>query len=268
MPDTLDLFEQTASSIDEVCSTFDDPDWELPTDLPGWTVKDNLSHLVHYEATAIGSPTPDDVDISAYDHVKDEFQAANERGVEFRRARSGREVLAEFQRAVPEHIAMMRAFSDEDWGTKTLLLPPGEGIYAQFLPIRVSDFFFHEQDMRRATGRPGHLNGAVARFIFDRFANAMGYVLVKGAKAPDGTRARFEIGEPGETFDVEVTDGRGAKASPDGEPTATFRGDLESFLCLVGGRWSPEAAQADGRWSTSGDADLIAAVHATMAVIP
>ena len=144
----------------------------------------------------------------------------------------------------------------------------GEVRYDQALPVRVLDLYFHEQDMRRATDRPGHLNGAVARFVCARFENSMGYVVGKRAEAPDGARVRFEIGPPGRAFDIVVRDGRGMPSEPEGRPDATFIGDAEAFFCVVGGRWTSDAAIASGRWSARGDADLIARIHETITVVP
>ena len=266
MVNVLDLVEQTVSSVDEVCSSLDDTDWDKPTDLPGWSVKDNLAHLAHYEATAIGRPTPEDIDVSAYaDRLTDDFQRANERGVEARRARTGTEVLAEFREVATEHIKRMRNLGDL---SAEVTLPAGTFAYESILPIRVTDLYYHEQDIRRAVGKPGHMGGAVARAIFDRFANSFGYILVKRAGAPEGTRARLAIGEPGQSVDVVVRDGRGTREAPQGDPDMTFTGDFETFLCLVGGRWTPATAIADGRWTATGDAELVAKVHENIAVVP
>lgn len=264
----LDLFEQTASSIDEVCSSLDDPEWDLATDLPGWTVKDNLSHLAHYEAHALGRPAPEDIDISACeDRLENDFQRINERGVQQRRARPGREVLEEYREVTTGIIKRMRDLDDAGWESP-YVIPAGEFTFASALPIRVLDFYYHEQDIRRAVDRPGHLHGAVARMVFERFHRGMGFVVGKTAEAPEGTRVRFEIGEPGRTFDIVVADGRGAPVEPDGEPDVVFSGDIETFFCVVGGRWTPQAALADDRWNAEGDDDLIERIHAGIAVVP
>ena len=44
------------ASVDRLCAGLPDRDWELATGCPGWTVKDHLSHLVDYEARALGGP--------------------------------------------------------------------------------------------------------------------------------------------------------------------------------------------------------------------
>src|SRR5207237_137900 len=148
--DRIALMEQAASSVDELCSLLDEDDWDLPTDLPGWTVKDNLSHLVSYEAAAIGRPpAPPLIDRERFPYVKDDIQAGNEREVEWRRSRPGAEVLAEYREVVAERLAQIKSLdqtkpmaeSDTPIGLKDIP-------WMRFLPVRVTDFFFHEQDMR------------------------------------------------------------------------------------------------------------------------
>ncbi|HLW16493.1 MAG TPA: maleylpyruvate isomerase N-terminal domain-containing protein, partial [Actinomycetota bacterium] len=107
--DRIALMEQAFSSVDELCGMLDDGDWDLPTDCPGWSVKDNLSHLVSYEAAALGRPpAPALTDRARFPWVKDEIQAGNEREVEWRRSRSGPEVLAEYREVVAERLAQLR----------------------------------------------------------------------------------------------------------------------------------------------------------------
>ena len=47
--------------------------------------------------------------------------------------------------------------ADDDYFAKEMATPTGPGTMADFLHIRVLDCWIHEQDMRRAVGKPGHL---------------------------------------------------------------------------------------------------------------
>ena len=91
------------TSIDELCSSLAEADWDRPTGCPGWTVKDQLSHLVDYEARALGRPGPDHTpaDLS---HTRNPLGEGNEIGVDFRRSRPGPEVLAEFRQVTAERL--------------------------------------------------------------------------------------------------------------------------------------------------------------------
>ena len=44
--DTIDKLELCWRSISTLCAAFTDAEWKAATELPGWTVQDNLSHLI------------------------------------------------------------------------------------------------------------------------------------------------------------------------------------------------------------------------------
>ncbi len=47
------------SSITALCATFTERDWKTPTDCPGWTVQDQIAHLIGGESRLLGLPAPD-----------------------------------------------------------------------------------------------------------------------------------------------------------------------------------------------------------------
>ena len=88
----------------------------------------------------------------------------------------------------------------------------GEVPYREFMHVRVMDSWVHEQDIRVATGRPGHDGGPAAQLSLDRLCAAMPFVVGKQAGAPEGASVRFELrGSLARRIDVVVRDGR-AKA--------------------------------------------------------
>lgn len=267
--DRVALLEQVYSSVEEVCSQLDEGDWDKPTDLPGWTVKDNLSHLVSYEAIISGRPrAPEDVDISHATHVTDDFQAVNEREVEWRRPRPGLEVLEEWREVTADRAKALAQMDAAAWET-TMSSPFGPMPARDFVGIRLLDLFYHEQDIRRAVDKPGHLDGAVARTCFERLATLSApRVVGKGAGAPDGATVVFDVASPGRRFAVGVEAGRGALIEPPSDPTVTIACDVETFLCLSGGRWQPSYALAAGRVTVTGDEQLGRKVLDAMSVIP
>jgi uncharacterized protein (TIGR03083 family) len=66
------------ASVGRLCSGLPASEWDLPTGCPGWTVKDHVSHLVDYEARALGRPAPRH-DPGQLPHVRNELGRANER---------------------------------------------------------------------------------------------------------------------------------------------------------------------------------------------
>ena len=55
----VDIMERVWQSIAGLCSPFTERDWKTPTDCPGWSVQDQLSHLAGSECRLLGRPAPD-----------------------------------------------------------------------------------------------------------------------------------------------------------------------------------------------------------------
>jgi len=136
------------------------------------------------------------------------------------------------------------------------------------LMIRLLDLFYHEQDIRRAVGKPGHLNGDVARTVFARMATlAIPRVVSKAANASEGSVVVFNITDA-ESFAVRTQEGKGALTEPTSDAILTFTLDIETFFCLLGGRRTPDAWRADGRVQIQGDEELAARILQHIAVVP
>jgi hypothetical protein len=54
--DTIDALAMCFTTLSELGSHLSEPEWKTATDLPGWSVQDNLSHLVAIERTLQGLP--------------------------------------------------------------------------------------------------------------------------------------------------------------------------------------------------------------------
>ena len=50
--------KETWEGLAEACYELSDSEWALPTECPGWDVKDQLSHLVGIERSIMGEPAP------------------------------------------------------------------------------------------------------------------------------------------------------------------------------------------------------------------
>jgi ubiquinone biosynthesis protein UbiJ len=110
--------------------------------------------------------------------------------------------------------------------------------------------------MRRAVGRPGHLDGPAAEHTIDRLLRTLPIVVGKRARAPEGSTVVIELTGPVHRLvPITVTGGRaGVVDRFDGEPLATLRLDSEVFVMLATGR--SDAAVLSDRWSAQGDTAL------------
>jgi len=116
----------------------------------------------------------------------------------------------------------------------------------RLLSNRPFDVWMHEQDIRRATDRPGHLDSAAARHAVRVFARRLGYVWGKKVGAAPGESGAIELSDSGDRFAVILGEnGRGVAAPEDATTDATLRMDTGTFVVLCGGRRAPETQDVD-----------------------
>ncbi len=254
--EVVDKMEAVWRSIDALCANLTDEQWQTPTDCPNWSVQDQLSHLCAGEHGLLGRPTtthtPRDVS-----HVKNEMGERNEATVDYRRSKSGPEVLAEFRELTAERLTVLRALSDDDFAAETMT-PIGPGTVQSLIEIRAFDAWTHEQDMRGALQQPGHLDGPVAELSVGRCASAMPFVVGRKAQAPDGATVVFEVsGAAGCTIAIVVEDKRAKMLeAPPNALTVRLRMDVETFTRLGCGRWEPGGTLQAGKVQIEGDLAL------------
>jgi len=131
------------------------------------------------------------------------------------------------------------------------------------------DAWVHEQDVRRAVGRPGDLTGPVAEHSVGRFAMAMPFVVGKKAGAGDGKTVVFDIqGDAGRKLSIAIEGGRGKEVDAVPEtPSVQLTIDVETFACLGCGRLDPDETLRAGKVQMAGDKALGEAIVANMARI-
>ena len=260
----VDKLERVWSSIAELCATFSEQEWKRATDCPKWSVQDHVAHVVGTESRLAGRPLPDHTpqDVA---HVHNDIGRGNEVWVDFLRPRSGSEVLAAFREVTAARLEKLRSMSADDFSEPTQT-PVGPGTIRDFMVIRIFDCWVHEQDVRRAVGHPGHMEGPVVAHSMDRMARAMPFVVGKQAAAPDGTTVVFQVtGPAGRTMSIGVDGGRANFLGTLVEsPHVRITMDVETFTCLGNGRWEGSHALASNKVRIDGDRRLGETIVARM----
>lgn len=253
----VDKLERVWRSITDLCATFTETEWKAPTDCPQWTVQDQVAHMLGTESRVfLGRPMPEHTPLDM-DHVQNDIGRMNEIWVDSRRSWPGARVLEEFREVTGERLKALRAMHEADFAAP-MQTPIGPGTVRDFLHIRIFDCWVHEQDMRRAVGRPGHLEGPVAEYSVGRLAMAMPFVVGRKAQTADGTTVTFEItGPAGRMLPIGVEGGRAKalEASP-ATPTVRLTMDVETLNCLGCGRWAPDQVLQSGKVRIDGNRTL------------
>jgi uncharacterized protein (TIGR03083 family) len=264
----IDQLRRTWASVTEVCSSLTAEEWRAPTDCPGWDVRAQVAHLVGTESTLAGRPLPP-LDGPFGDHVRNDLARFNEAWIASLAAVSDADLLAAFSAITAERLAALEALDQEAWKAVGPT-PIGPAPYRRFMEIRVFDSWAHEQDIRYATGHPGHQSGPAVERSVDEVVGALGFVVGKRAQAPEGSLVRFSLAfppsgpesrdtgtAPAQDVDV-VVEGRARVVAADASatPAVTVHTDPVTFVRLGCGRVTGAAALRKGTVTLAGDTDL------------
>ncbi len=211
-PETVDLLRSQFRAIAALCSDLTEDQWDQPTCLPGWTVRDVLSHIIGAEAMLLGEPAPV-ADISGLQHMKNPIAEANEHWVQSMRDQSGDQMRARFAEVTARRLAALDLMTQADFDAPSWTPAGRDETYGRFMRIRHYDCFMHEHDIRDAVGAPPRVDPADLRSATDEVATGLGYIVGRRAGMPDGSRVRFDLTGPvNRTYLVSV-EGRASRWS-------------------------------------------------------
>jgi uncharacterized protein (TIGR03083 family) len=256
----VDRLEEVWGSIDSMCANLTEVQWKTPTDLPGWSVQDNVVHISGIESIVLGRSPPDHAP-PEFEHVKNDTGRMNEVWVDSRRSWTGAKVLDEFREVTGARLRQLRGFSDADFDAESWT-PAGPGTVRDLLPFRIFDSWAHEQDIRRAIDQPCDFSSSVGELSFERVVSALPYVVGKKVAPPDGTSVVFDVsGSRPLSISIGVEGGRAKPLSaPPETPTVTLQMDAQTLACLGLGRWDPTSALEEGHVTITGEGKLGRAV--------
>jgi len=248
-------------------------DWDRPTELPGWDVRAVAAHLAHLEGELAGRPQ-EQVEVPEAPHVKGFMGQYTESGVVARRGWDTGAIVDELEEVVGER---SRALTDDPPADPSALGPSFAALagwsWETLLHNRPFDIWMHEQDIRRAIGRPGGLDTPGAAHAGHVVARSMAMVVGKRAGAQPGQSVCFaltgvEHPDLPERFAVLVgEDGRARSADPESladGPTSTIHLSFVDLIRLGGGRASADEVET----RIEGDQDLGHRVLRGMSVTP
>lgn len=244
-----DQYEAIAALMAEL----DAEQWAQPSILPGWRVTDVFAHCLGTEYMLLGEKPPK-LDGEPAAHVRNEIAQRNEQWVQLMATDSPERMRERWADASKRRSEMMANQSQADFDAESWT-PVGKGTLGDFMRIRVYDLWLHELDVRDSVGRPGHEDGLPAEVAILEVQRALGYMIGKKAKAPEGSRVRFElIGPVQREYGITVEDGRAKVGPVMDDPTVTVRMSSTDFARLTGNRGDTDAVAR--RVEVSGDEEL------------
>ena len=278
-------YAETTQAVLELGITCRPDDFDLPTQCPGWTVKDQISHVVGLESVLAGGPT-DDIAVPDHPWLRHDTGRLIEQAVEARRSRTGHEVVQELSHVLPRRL---RALRDPELTLDSEMpgLLGGPGTVGTQLPLRIIDIWCHEQDLREALDRPGNLDSTAAAAFVAAVLNALPRRAVRAGLEP-GTSVIIECTGP-----VLAREGVRVVTRSDGSPygEALFSGQAHvdetddstgELIVIPPGsmttirlttealtrRGAGRVATADLRYTVEGDDDVAARVLDALTITP
>lgn len=254
----------------ELCAGLSEAEWATATECPGWSVQDNVSHIIGTERMLLGDPVPD-IEAGEAAHIHNEIGRINEKWIAPRRLWAPAAVLAEFGEVTAARLAALASMTQADFDAESWT-PAGTDTYGRFMRIRTLDCWVHEQDIRGAVGRPGHRAGPVVEVVLDEFAFAVAFAVAKLGRAPDGARVLIDLSGPASrSWRVQVAERRGrlvGRFDGDAAPTITVRTDAHTYTRLAGGRIAGNAALSGGLVSLEGDLEAAERIVLSLGYMP
>ncbi|WP_068280625.1 maleylpyruvate isomerase family mycothiol-dependent enzyme [Aldersonia kunmingensis] len=221
---------------DALISGLDIQGWRAPTPLPGWTVHDVISHIIGTESMLLGIDPPLAALETPASYVRNEIGSFNELWVEGLRSYSAEQMIDRFRDVTGQRRRILTDLTDEEWNAPSWS-PVGQTTYGHFMRIRLFDCWMHELDIRDGLKSPGEEGDERAQLAFPEISGAIGFIVGKLGKAPDGSRVTIELTGPLAQVIHVAVDGRAKKVDAlDGPATATLTLDSRMFVRLVGGR--------------------------------
>ena len=236
-------------------------EWDAPTALPGWSVGDIVAHVGWIEGMLIGEFDPThEPDWSALPHVVSDFGRITEIPVDLRRSWTREAVLIELADRIARRTADLEDGPRD--ATLEVMGPLGPAPLGRVLRMRTLDTWVHEQDIRDALARPGHLDTLGAQATAAQLLPGLGKVWAKLAGAQPGQVLDVRITEPGITGGAIVAvgdDGRARMVDDDlldqaGMATVTLTMPWPAYLALSCGRGEPQPWRE--QVSIAGDPEL------------
>ncbi|MFZ9986230.1 MAG: maleylpyruvate isomerase N-terminal domain-containing protein [Candidatus Nanopelagicales bacterium] len=245
--ETFAAWRSASTDFIELVTPLSQEEWDAPTALPGWSVGDIVAHVGWIEGMLIGEIDPaHEPDWPALPHVVTDFGRITEVPVDLRRSWTREAVLVELADRIARRTQQLESGPQDP--ALEVVGPLGPAPLGRVLRMRTLDTWVHEQDIRDALGRPGHLDTPGAQATAAQLLPGLGKVWAKLAGAQPGEVLDLRISGPGIEGGVLVAvgdDGRARIIEEDlldqaGAATVTLAMTWPAYLALSCGRGDPQ----------------------------
>jgi uncharacterized protein (TIGR03083 family) len=267
-------FQQTTQSVIDLGRSCTDADFARPTACPGWTIKDQIAHVVGLEKWMQTGEVPH-VTVPDYAHVRGELGELAEKSVELRRGMRGDKVVDELETLLAVRVEELSA---PGVSLETMVRTPhGPQSLGQGLRTRILDIWTHEQDIRQTLGRPGDLDSGGAAVFMDVLFEQLPRLVARQAGIEPGNVVILEVtgpvlgragvwvegGDDGRPRGIPLFSG----VAHDGDPTDVFT-TITLSTDAVTRRAAGRGSVDDVHWTFHGDEGVARRVLENLVLTP
>lgn len=242
MDEVIETLFMEWDALGELVDQIDEHQWLQPSKLPHWSNFDILAHIIGTERFLLGESPVEQV-LPEGRQYANEIAKLNDQWVATLHSLSPAELVTYYHETIAIREDVLNRITESEleaigW------TPIGQAPFRRFLQIRVFDCYVHEQDLRRSLGLPGHSSGRVAEFSMDEVERALGYIVGKQARLPQGASVQLQIdGGVQRIWNIEVKE-RAQLVDLIAQPTCTIRLDSTTFMALACGRIDPNEVES------------------------
>lgn len=248
------------TSLLDLCEELDDMQWSRATGCPGWSVRDCLAHVVGLEGVMAGDPEPHATAVDG-PHIRTDLDRYVAQHIVARRYLDVPDLLLEARDVFSRRLGQLDLVTSPD--EEVPAIRGASGPAARVLAIRVVDLWAHEQDIRRAVGVAGHVEGPAPRLARDRLLRGLARQLPRRLGHPAASLVLAITAPNAVVWALDLE--QGVVITPPPEPTVRLTLPFEHFVARACGR--ADAPDLDLAL-VHGEAALARAVLAAFAVTP
>lgn len=268
----FDAWRSASADFIDLVTPLSQEEWDCPTALPGWTVGDVVAHVSWLEGVLVGEmDEPHEPDWDSLPHAVTDFGRLTEIPVDLRRRWPREAVLVELaDMTARREVALASGTHDVDGEVPG---PFGPTPLGRVLRMRTLDTWVHEQDIRAALGRPGHLDSPGAQSTAALLLAGLPKVWGKLSGAEAGEVLHLRISGPELEASRVVTvsaDGRARMVADDlvdqgGPAVVSLTMTWATYLALACGRG--ETTESRRHVAVEGDASRASTVLENFCVL-
>lgn len=255
MVDTRDAGRVAAASaaladLEAVVLDLDHAAAGTPTGCPGWTVFDIVAHCVSMESLIAGDPVPDHELEVEPDHVQNDTSRFIEVLLDARRDADFDTLRKDMSETFRRRQDQLAQLTDLDADVHGFVGPVAA---RRLLGMRTFDLWVHEQDIRRAVGRPGGFGTEAAAVV--------------GRRLPRGLAAVLPQRVTGGSLELVVTGAQPSRTSVDlgdGDARVAMTISFEDLVPIATGR--DDASDPAAVAEIDGDAAMAARILTSLVV--